>query len=155
MTGIPAYRPLLGADALSLIAVLIHAWIGTEHLGEWWAYRLFFLAAAIFLAGDAVAQQRRRTPALLELGVAVNLAIILCAWTRTIGIPPFGPHAGEIEHIGVVDATSKLAEAGLVVLLLILPRLRATPGSLGGIGLNDIHGRPCPVAPSLADGRRP
>ena len=108
-------RLLLGAATLSLIAALIHAWMGSEHLDEWWGYGLFFLASAVFQAGYAVAIVRRPTPALLTLGVVANLAIIvLWAWTRTIGIPLFGPHAGEVEPVGAIDVVSKLAEAAVV-----------------------------------------
>ncbi len=120
MTRTTTQRLLFGAANLSLIAALIHAWMGPEHLEEWWGYGLFFLASAVFQAGYAVAVVRRPTPALLRLGIVVNLAIIvLWAWTRTIGIPLFGPHAGEVEAVGAIDIVSKLAEAGVVALLVL------------------------------------
>ena len=63
------------------------------------------------------------TPEFLWLGIVVNLGIIvLWAWTRTIGIPLFGPHAGEVEPVGTIDIVSKLAEAGVVALLVLTLR---------------------------------
>jgi hypothetical protein len=104
--------------------------MGPEHLDEWWGYGLFFIASAVFQAGSAVAIVRRPTRALLTLGIVANLAIIvLWAWTRTIGIPLFGPHAGEVEPVGAIDVVSKLAEAGVVALLVCaterVPRRRS------------------------------
>jgi len=120
MTHTTTQRLLLGAANLSLGAALIHAWMGPEHLDEWWGYGLFFLASALFQAGYAVAVIRRPTSALLRLGIVVNLGIIiLWAWTRTVGIPSIGPHGGEVEPVGVVDVVSKLAEAGVVALLIL------------------------------------
>jgi hypothetical protein len=120
MSRVTTERLLSGAANLSLIAALIHAWMGPEHLEEWWGYGLFFLAAAIFQASYAAALVRRPTSSLLRIGIVVNLAfIVLWAWTRTIGIPLLGPHAGEVEPVGAIDVVSKLAEAGVVALLVI------------------------------------
>jgi hypothetical protein len=116
-------RWLLGAAALSLIAALIHAWMGPEHFAEWWGYGLFFLGTAIFQAGYAVDLIREPRADRLWLGIVVNLGIIvLWAWTRTVGIPLVGPHAGDVEPVGLVDVVSKLSEAGVVVLLLVVLR---------------------------------
>jgi hypothetical protein len=61
---------------------------------------------------------RRPTASLPRLGNVVDLAfIVLWAWTRTIGIPPIGGHAGEIEPVGMVDVVAKLVEASVVALL--------------------------------------
>jgi hypothetical protein len=49
------------------------------------------------------------------LGVAGNLALaILWLVTRTTGIPLLGPHAGEVERVGVLDLACTVAEVGIV-----------------------------------------
>src|SRR3712207_9134364 len=69
-------------------------------------------------------------PLLLLLGVGGNLSIVvLYLLTRTVGIPFFGPHAGEVEGVGVADLSATAAELALVVALLAalvrgLPRER-------------------------------
>lgn len=112
---------LYAAAALSLVAALIHAWVMPEHFDEWWGYGAFFLAVALaqwFYALALFRWPRRRT---FLIGIIGNLAIIgLYIVTRTAGIPLFGPHAGEVEDIGVVDLTSKLAEFALVISLVAL-----------------------------------
>lgn len=128
------------AAALSFLAGAIHLMAGPEHLRTWWAYGLFFFAAAAAQVGyglmlamqgiegwggwDAV---RGRV---YLVGVAGNLAIIaLWAVSRTVGVG-IGPEAGT-ESVGPLDAASKAAEIALVVLLLGLHRLdrqaRAVP----------------------------
>src|SRR3712207_7654250 len=57
-------------------------------------------------------------PLLLLLGVGGNLSIVvLYLLTRTVGIPFFGPHAGEVEGVGVADLSATAAELALVVAL--------------------------------------
>jgi hypothetical protein len=54
----------------------------------------------------------------LLLGIAGNLAIVLLyLLTRTVGIPLFGPEAGEVEEVGFVDACATTSELGIVVAL--------------------------------------
>ena len=116
-------RLLSTAALLSLAAAVIHVWVMPEHFEEWWGYGLFFLIAAIAQALYAIVILRAPTPTLLRVGIIGNLAIIaLWVVTRTIGIPVFGPHAGDIEAIGIFDAASKLAELLLVVVLGALLR---------------------------------
>ena len=94
-----------------------------EHFEEWWGYGLVFLIAAVAQALNAIAILRAPTPTLFRIGIIGNLAIIaLWVVTRTIGIPVFGPHAGEIEAIGAIDVVSKLVEVLLVVVLAVLLR---------------------------------
>jgi hypothetical protein len=112
---------LYAAATLSLVAALIHAWVMPEHFREWWGYGIFFLVVA--LAQWIYALALLRWPARLTflIGIIGHLAIIsLYVVTRTAGIPLFGPHAGEVEDIGVVDLTSKLAEFALVISLVAL-----------------------------------
>jgi hypothetical protein len=111
------------AAVLSLLAALLHVWVMPEHFEEWWGYGAFFLVAATAQALYAVVLLRAPTPTILWAGIIGNLAIIaLWVITRTIGIPVFGPHAGEIEEIGAIDIASKLVEVLLVILLGVLLR---------------------------------
>lgn len=111
------------AAGLSLVAAAIHAWVVPKHFREWWGYGTFFLVVAVAQALFAVAVVRAPRPWLLRLGIAGNLAVIaLWAVTRTVGIPVFGPHAGEVEAVGSVDVITKAAEVALVAMLVALCR---------------------------------
>jgi hypothetical protein len=122
------HRLLSAVAILSLVAAVIHVWVMPEHFAEWWAYGLFFLVAAAAQALYAVAVLRAPSPTLLRVGIIGNLAIIaLWVVTRTIGVPFFGPQAGEIEAVGQVDIASKLIEILLVALLVVLLRKTQAP----------------------------
>jgi hypothetical protein len=122
------HRLLSVVAILSLVAAVIHVWVMPEHFDEWWGYGAFFLIAAAAQALYAVAILRAPTPTLLWVGIVGNLAIIaLWAITRTIGIPGFGPHAGEIEEIGQIDIVSKLVELLLIIVLGVLLRTFQSP----------------------------
>jgi hypothetical protein len=118
------------AAALSLLAALIHLWVTPEHLEEWWGYGAFFLIAALAQGLYGAALLRWPSRPLLLLGIGGNLAIIaLYVVTRTAGIPLFGPHAGEVEAVGIIDLCATTSELGIVialgtVLLRDLPRER-------------------------------
>jgi hypothetical protein len=110
---------LYAAVAFSLLAALIHLWVMPEHFEEWWGYGAFFLISALAQGtyGAALLHWPRRP--LLLLGIGVNLSIIiLYLLTRTVGIPFFGPHAGEVEGVGVADLCATTSELALVVALL-------------------------------------
>ena len=54
----------------------------------------------------------------LLLGIGGNLAIVgLYLLTRMVGIPLFGPGAGEVEEIGFVDLCATTSEVGIAVVL--------------------------------------
>ena len=126
--------------ALSVVAALTHFWVIPEHFEEWWGYGVFFLAAAVAQGVYGLALVRRRDPgrALLLLGIVGNLAlVVLYATTRTVGVPFFGPHAGEVEGMGVLDLSAVLAEAALVVALAVLLRPgRRQAGAVEPVGAN-------------------
>jgi hypothetical protein len=130
-------RLLSTAALLSLAAAVIHVWVMPEHFEEWWGYGLFFLIAAISQALYAIVILRAPTPTILRVGIIGNLAIIaLWVVTRTIGIPVFGPHAGEIEAIGAIDVASKLVEVLLIVVLGVMLRSASQrPPQTTGIAL--------------------
>jgi FtsP/CotA-like multicopper oxidase with cupredoxin domain len=132
-------RKALWAAVLSAIAALAHLWAVPEHFREWWGYGLFFLVVAAgqgFYGGILPGRPR---PYLLPLGVAGNLAVVaLYVVTRTVGVPFFGPHAGEVEGVGALGLTATVAELALVVALVALlrpARSPETPGSVQETGL--------------------
>lgn len=62
----------------------------------------------------------------LVLGIAGNSAIVLVyLLTRAMGIPLFGPQAGEVEEVGLVDVCATASEAAIVVAIgaLLLRRV--------------------------------
>ena len=107
------------AAALSLFAALIHLWVMPEHLEEWWGYGTFFLGAAMAQGLYGLALLRWSWQPLLLLGIGGNLAVIvLYGISRTVGIPFFGPHVGEVEGVGIADLFATTSELALVVALL-------------------------------------
>ncbi len=121
---------LYAAAVFSLLAALIHLWAMPEHFEEWWGYGAFFLVSAVAQGLYCAVLLRWPRRPLLLLGLGGNLSIIaLYLLTRTVGIPFFGPHAGEVEGIGMLDLSATAAELALVaalgaVLLRGLPRER-------------------------------
>ena len=111
-------RTLYAAATLSLLAALIHLWVVPEHFEEWWGYGAFFLVAAASQVLYAPLVLAWPTRMVLLLGIAGNLAIVaLYLLTRTVGIPVFGPGAGEVEGFGFVDACATSSEVGIAVAL--------------------------------------
>ena len=129
----------MAAGVLSLLAAMVHGIVTPEHLAEWWGYGAFFIVAAVAQALYAMILFSIRDPlqlpprsytyrqwhglidGLLIAGILGNLAIIaLYIVTRTVGIPSFGPEAGEVEPIGRYDVASKTFELGLIVCLAYL-----------------------------------
>ena len=71
-------------------------------------------------------------------GIVGNSAIILpYLVARTVGIPFFGPDAGEIEEVGLLDVGATMVEAMLVVALgaLLLRQLSRQDMALALLGL--------------------
>jgi hypothetical protein len=95
-----AHQPkslLFSVAALSLIAGLIHLWVMPEHFEEWWGYATFFLVAAAAQVTYVPLLLRWPTGIVLLLGIAGNSAIVrLYLLTRVVGIPLFGPEAGDV-----------------------------------------------------------
>ena len=112
-----------GAAALALAAALVHLIVAPDHLREWWGYGAFFLMVAALQVLFGLALVRRPRPWLLLAGIAGHLALIsLYVVTRTVGLPPVGPLAGETEPVGALDLLSKSIEIGLVIILSVLLR---------------------------------
>ena len=140
----PTRRIELQATGLSIAAGVIHAMLSPTHLEEWWGYGLFFFFAAALQIiygvalgagafnqgtwkGDAYQAKRN----FLILGIAGNLGIIaVYLVSRTVGIPFFGPAAGEAEPFGFIDVVSKIVEVLLIVLLARLVRRLPRSGAV-------------------------
>jgi hypothetical protein len=127
------------AAGLSIGAALVHGAVTPEHLSEWWGYGLFFIIAAMAQglygvvlllqpwrydeAGNIREGGDRYAQTYYILGVGGNAAIIaLYIVTRTVGIPFFGPEAGEVEPITPIGLMSKIIEAALIGCLVGLIR---------------------------------
>jgi hypothetical protein len=109
---------LYAAAALSLVAGLTHLWVMPEHLQEWWGYGTFFLVSGVAQVLYVPLLLRWPDRTILILGVGGNLAIVLLyLLTRTVGVPLFGPHTGEVEGLGFTDLCATTSELGIVVAL--------------------------------------
>lgn len=126
------------AAALSFAAGGLHLMAGPAHLDEWWAYGLFFFAAAAVQAAYGLVLFTRGIEGwggwdavrgrVYLVGVVGNLAVItLWAVSRTVGVP-VGPEAFEPEGLGVLDGASKAVETALVAVLLRLVFLARAAG---------------------------
>jgi hypothetical protein len=117
-------RLLARAAALSVVAGLIHLVMGPVYFEEWLGYGAFFFAAAasqILFAMLLAAYPPHRS--LLWAGILGNAAIVaLWAVTRTLGIPFFGPQAGMVQPVGIVDLAATLVEMALIAHLAVVLR---------------------------------
>ena len=100
------------AGLFSIAAAAIHFLAMPGHYEEWWGYGAFFLAVGLaqgFYGVGLLVPGRSyfRTRGYLLVGVLGNLLVIwLYIVTRTLGVPFFGPEAGEVEQVGVSDITA-------------------------------------------------
>lgn len=113
------HEPLLYAAAgLSALAALSHLWAMPQHTREWWGYGAFFLASAVAQGAYGTILMRWPVRSLLLAGIGGNVLILaLYLLTRTVGIPIFGPHAGDVEGFGLVGLCAAAAELGIVLAL--------------------------------------
>jgi hypothetical protein len=106
----------------------LHNWVLPDHWRVWWGYGLYFLLSAcaqFFFSGAVVFWPARW---ILQAGIAGNAALLLLyTTTRTVGIPLFGPAAGQVESVGWFDLLTAATELGLIVVLLRLLRATAAP----------------------------
>lgn len=131
---IETQKLLYGAAGLSFGASIIHGMVTPEHFEEWWGYGTFFIIAALvqlFYGLLLVFQPWQPDPIrgtegfpvkyLYWAGIIGNgFLIALYLVTRTLGVPLFGPEAGEVEPVTLLSLVSKLIEAILIVALIIL-----------------------------------
>ena len=115
------------AVVFTLLADWIHAFFAPEHFEEWVGYEVFFSVVSVcqMLFSLIVVTTTLPRRELLWAGILGNLALItLWGVTRTIGIPFFGPSAGEVETVGLLDLIAQIAELALITCLIILLRSR-------------------------------
>ena len=111
----------LSLATASIAAGLIHASVLPHHLEESIVLGVAFVVTALFQIGWAASVSVRLDRRLLDVGAAVNGAVV-AAWitSRTVGVP-FGPHAWLAEPIGAVDATATLLELLIVIGSALVP----------------------------------
>jgi hypothetical protein len=107
--------PRLGVLAgLSLGAAAIHFAVVPEHLAEWWAFGVFFVALGAFETVWAAALLARPSRLVIAVGIAANVAtVLLWAISRTVGLP-IGPEPWMPEEIGLLDLAATALELLLV-----------------------------------------
>ncbi len=92
-----------------------------EHFEEWWGYGTFFLVSAVAQVLYVPLLLRWPNQTILLLGIGGNFVIVLLyILTRTVGIPAFGPHAGEVEGVGLADLCATTSELEIVVALGVM-----------------------------------
>ena len=136
VANIPEKQLLWTAAGLSIGSGVIHGVVTPEHFEEWWGYGLFFTLTALiqlFYGMLLIFQPWQPDPIRKTQGLPVQwlywagifgtvLIILLYVITRTVGIPFFGPEAGEVEDLSLISLLSKVLELGLIVCLLLLLR---------------------------------
>jgi hypothetical protein len=66
---------------------------------------------------------------------ANSAIVLLYLVTRVVGIPLFGPEAGEVEGVGIIDVCATSSEAAIIVALGVLVLLRLARERTTLIGL--------------------
>ncbi|MDD3827835.1 MAG: hypothetical protein GX597_02025 [Anaerolineaceae bacterium] len=110
------------AVVLSLAAGVVHILVSPIYFAQWVGYGVFFITVAALqgIGGMAlVGGSPRRF--FYWAGVVGNAGVVLL-WviTRTLGIPFFGPAAGEVQPVGLPDLVATLIEVALIGHLLVL-----------------------------------
>lgn len=135
-------RWLFAAAVFSSVAGIIHAYYMPEHFEMWVGYGVFFLVVTVCqVLLSLVLLAFRPVPRLvIWAGILGNAAIIIM-WliSRTSGLP-YGPMIGEVEEIGVLDLTSKIAELAVIICLIVLSRMKMEFGANNGIRTQAFRG---------------
>jgi hypothetical protein len=123
------------AALLSLATGIVHAMVTVEYWNEWWGYGAFFIAAALgqvmyglllFIhpwrydaTGGVNGGGYRAARRVFLAGAWANASIVaLYIVTRTIGIPVFGPEAGQVEPVTALSLIVQIAELLLIAYLV-------------------------------------
>ncbi len=121
------------AIVASTAAAGVHAAMGPLHFREATLFGLFFATAAVAQLGWTALALRSVTPALLRVGVALNLGcVVLWATTRAWGLPLGLMPAPE--PVGPWDLAAVAWELGVVAACAVLLRARP-PTSYAGLRL--------------------
>jgi hypothetical protein len=105
----------LALAAASIVAGLIHAVVAPQHLAGSTILGAAFVATATFQVAWAAPLSLQPSRRVLDIGSAVNGAVLV-AWiaSRTVGLP-FGPHAWIAEPVGALDAAAAVFELVIVI----------------------------------------
>ena len=117
----PAVRRSIALIAATLSggAAVIHLVAAPPHYAEIGDLASGFVASAAFQGWWALRARGGLTPRLIDVGIAVNVAIVAAwAWTRSVGLP-VGELAGGPEPVGFPDAVCTAFEVVLVGVLLV------------------------------------
>ncbi|MGD8624101.1 MAG: hypothetical protein PVF47_02215 [Anaerolineae bacterium] len=113
---------LIRATILSASLGLIHILATPLYFDQWLGYGVFFFGAAVLqvMHSMALGVNPPNRP-LLWLGIAGNgLIVILWVITRTVGIPFFGPMAGMVLPVGLLDGLAQILEVTQILHLAVL-----------------------------------
>ncbi len=115
---------LVRAVVLAVSLGLVHFLATPLYFEQWLGYGVFFFTVAVlqimYSMALAVGPPSR---ALLWLGIAGNsLVVVTWAITRTLGIPFFGPMAGVVLPVGLLDALAQLLAVVQIMHLAVLLR---------------------------------
>ena len=128
-------RWLFTAAVFSSVAGIIHAYYMPEHFEMWVGYGAFFLVVTVCqVLLSLVLLAFRPVPRLVIWAGVLGNAAIIAMWivARTVGLP-YGPMIGEVEEIGLLDLTSKIAELAVIICLIVLSRMKMEFGANNGI----------------------
>jgi hypothetical protein len=112
---------LVRATVLAVSLGLIHVLATPLYFEQWLGYGVFFFTAAVLqvMYGMALAVSPP-SRGLLWLGITGNAAVFgLWALTRTVGVP-FGPMAGEVLPLGLLDGLGQILVIAQIVHLAAL-----------------------------------
>ena len=113
---------LVRATVLAVSLGLIHVLATPRYFEQWLGYGVYFFTIAVLQVMYSMAlavSPPDRT--LLWVGIAGNASVIaLWAVTRTVGIPFFGPMAGMVLPVGLLDGLGQILEGAQVVHLAVL-----------------------------------
>lgn len=110
------------AVALSLAAGLVHIFVSPLYFAQWIGYGAFFVTVAALQGIGAMALVAGPPHRFFYWAGIVGNGGVVLMWviTRTVGIPFFGPAAGEVQPVGVPDLLATLIELALIVHLAVL-----------------------------------
>ena len=112
----------VSAALLAVAAGVIHFAVAPEHVREAFVFGVFMVGvgAAQVVAGLLLVRRPSRA---LIVAIALGTVAVFAVYavSRTTGLP-FGPHAGEPEHVAAIDVLSKGTELALLSLLVLLLR---------------------------------
>jgi hypothetical protein len=134
ITALEMKKLLYGTAGLSIAASFIHGMVTQEHFEEWWGYGMFFIVAALaqlFYGLLLIFQPWQPDPirhtegfsaeSIYWMGIIGNgFLILLYMVTRTVGIPFFGPEAGEVEPVTLLSLIAKGVEIVMIIALVVL-----------------------------------